>query len=87
MDGVERIRATLSAGYEQNHPFRVQRQADRGSHHGKSGNEKSSEEEGTGHEDRVELHEEVLATEASALHPADVSPQDGPEPFHLDIAV
>lgn len=87
MDGVERIRATLSAGYEQNHPFRVQRQSDRGSHQGKHGQENEPSESGTGHEDRVELHNEVPSMSGVSPEPGEDHDEEQSNGFHLDIAV
>lgn len=87
MDGVERIRATLSAGYEQNHPFRVQRQSDRGSHHAKHGQEQEGFESGAGHEDRIELHQEVTADAEANAQPEQGLCLQNEDDFHLDIAV
>lgn len=86
MDGVERIRATLSAGYEQNHPFRIQRQSDRGSHQGKHGQEQEPSEGGTGHEDRIELHVEGSPSR-ELPHPTEQGEEEQLDGFHLDIAV
>ncbi len=86
MDGVERIRATLSAGYEQNHPFRVQRQSDRGSHPGKHGQDQEPSEGGTGHEDRIELHVEDSSS-GVIPPPKEEGEEENLDGFHLDIAV
>ena len=87
MDGVERIRATFSAGYEQNHPFRVQRQSDRGSQHPKRDRDQDDSTETVTHEDRVELHD---VDELGEPLPAEGEHGSNTEPdseFHLDIAV
>lgn len=87
MDGVERIRATLSAGYEQNHPFRVQRQSDRGSQHSKRDQDQKDSDETPTHEDRIELHDDGQETGQPLFQAQERGEAEPDSEFHFDIAI
>lgn len=87
MDGVERIRATLSAGYEQNHPFRVQRQSDRGSQHSKRDHDQEDPSETPTHEDRIELHDDGQQALEPLIQAQEFGEVEPDSEFHFDIAI